>query len=69
MVEWISVKDKLPPENTDVLIWFKRNAAVGVIINCEWNVNSGDGWVTGVFEDDVQPTYWMPLPEPPKEEH
>ena len=66
--EWISVKDRLPPEDLDVLIWFKRSAAVGAFINGDWCVNSGDEWVTGVNEDEVQPTYWMPLQEPPKME-
>lgn len=66
---WISVKDRLPEEDHDVLLKFPSGMAVGLRINGEWNVASGGGWYTGVFTDDGDelPTHWMPLPEPPKE--
>lgn len=70
MSEWISVKDRLPSESKDVLLMFPMNMAVGFLKNGEWFVNSGCNWYTAVIEDDGDepPTYWMPLPEPPKED-
>lgn len=73
-IKWISVTDKLPPDETPVLIWF----------NTEW-VRIGElRWETPSFEETFQPfqywdcpyddgrgwdwfdiTHWAELPEPP----
>ena len=50
--EWISVKDGLPKKDEEVLIYWDDGFEIG-------------RYVGGEVEDDV---YWMPLPEPPKEE-
>lgn len=71
---WMSVKDNPPDPNVDVLIWFSesKNMAVGSLLfddleeqNWSWSTNPGDGWYT---DCEGQPTYWMPLPEPPEKE-
>lgn len=65
---WISVKDRLPKVETEVLLVFPHNMAVGCINSRGyWKVNSGDDWYTFVADEETEPTHWMPLPEPPKE--
>jgi hypothetical protein len=66
-MNWISVKDKLPEEEQEVLIgWFQVTAsnkqyfAHDVAI---FNQNEFSGW-----RKYPEATHWMPLPEPPKEE-
>ena len=72
MMEWISVKDKLPEDGFSVLVYYERNAwpnrrnvpirkkEVGVGWQCDgkWHVD-GCSKVVGIA--------WMPLPKPPKE--
>ena len=67
---WISVEERLPETGQDVLVKFPQNMAVASRDMGEWVVNSGDGWCTGIClsADEKEPTHWMPLPEPPKEE-
>lgn len=50
--EWISVKDGLPEKGKSVLVYWDDGFDIGE-------------YVGGEVGDDV---YWMPLPEPPKEE-
>jgi hypothetical protein len=61
MSEWISVEDRLPEINEEVLIYPSGWIMCGSF--------DGETWVD---EDRVNPvfhvTYWMPLPMPPKEE-
>lgn len=56
-MEWISVKDRLPGEYTDVLCLYN---------NDEYGIDYVN--TKGLFMADfpIQPNYWMPLPEPPK---
>lgn len=67
---WISVEEKLPDENTDVLIQFKNNMGVGFYDDGDWAVNTGDGMYSEIDWNEEKPIAWMPLPEPyePKEE-
>ena len=63
--EWISVKDRLPEDNTNVLVY--RGSLISVytyIGHNEWEDDYGYWSRT----DDDGITHWMPLPEPPKEE-
>lgn len=59
---WISVKDRLPGIDVNVLIFSKR---YGIQKGCyDMNVWCVSGW--GVMDGPI--THWMPLPEPPKED-
>ena len=60
MSEWISIDDKLPEENMDVRVY---EPEVG---QCVAWLDDGDFYALGV--NFVEPTHWMPLPDPPKEE-
>ncbi len=50
--EWISVKDRLPEKGKSVLVYWDDGFEIGE-------------YVGGEVGEDI---YWMPLPEPPKEE-
>lgn len=70
MNEWISVKDRLPPENQRVLIFNLRDSEyafldvvrIGFLQYDKW-------WLYKSYHgnsDNVSVTHWMPLPEAPK---
>jgi len=61
-MKWISIKDRLPPPEIEVLLFQPRfGCCVGSLQ--EW------GDFTDCVEGLTMPnvTHWMPLPEPPKE--
>lgn len=59
--DWISVDMRLPSDQENVLCWVNNRATIGYYIDTEV------GW-----HDDhcykIEPSHWMPLPKPPKEE-
>lgn len=78
---WISVKDKLPEPEQDVLViahgWSGRLLYIGSYQRMEAETS----WLTGVtskasdwslwgwsYLREPEVTHWMPLPEPPKED-
>ena len=73
--EWISVKDKLPPYNRDVLV-YRPNMAMKIIVDTydgyygddddEWY----EGWALYGKDTHGNPaiTHWAYLPQPPKGE-
>lgn len=65
--QWISVKDRLPEEETEYLCWF-GNFPMGAFARvCRWNKIRGAFWC---YSDNAKwafVTHWMPLPEPPKD--
>lgn len=64
--KWISVEEKLPEESVEVLMLFKHNMAAGWYGGeGDWYSNTDDGFYASC---DGEPTHWMPLPEPPKED-
>lgn len=76
--EWISVKDKLPKQGKNVLIYWKNSANKRFIdVACIWKgktYNYNGGWHFSYCDidgsnmlDDSQVTHWMPLPKPPKQ--
>ena len=62
--DWIPCSKKKPKIGIDVLIRFERNCAVGFYSNGSWNINSGNGYYTGLVSSEDQPIAWKPLPEP-----
>lgn len=66
---WIPVEERLPEDRSNVLVVAYWHERWGVYMGwcaperAEWSVHVGIG-----DRDDVAVTYWMPLPEPPKEE-
>ena len=73
--EWISVKDKLPPYNHDVLV-YRPNMAMKILVDSydgyygedddEWH----EGWARYGNDIHGRPiiTHWAYLPQPPKGE-
>ena len=61
--KWISVDDRLPPENLSVLVCFKGAAWLPEKMFYRsgiWYHMQGNPFIN-------KPTHWMPLPDPPKE--
>ena len=58
MTEWISVKDRLPPDSCEeVLTYNKSDGKVRIKWFSDWRNIKYYEWIT----------HWMPLPEPPKD--
>ena len=58
MSKWISVEDRLPEEDAEILVW------------CGWQLTSiydSEKYFYTIDEIDCihHVTHWMPLPEPP----
>ena len=79
--EWVSVKDRLPSDEQDVLViahgWDGRLVYVG----SHKRVEAKKSWLTGITNKSSEwllwgwsylkepiVTHWMPLPQPPKGE-
>ena len=70
--EWISVKDRMPDNEQFVLIIASGKPRENItlenaVVLAEYG---SEGWILGMWPEwsDPNVTYWMPLPEPPKEE-
>lgn len=59
MSEWISVKERLPNENTRVLVYAKQGCYMNLRVDYICN--------GGMWFYSMMVTHWMPLPELPKE--
>jgi hypothetical protein len=66
--EWISVKDRLPDEDEDVLAFGYYHETFQTLI-CHYRSDFKGQWFTSVAGQQVyEVTHWMPLPQPPKGE-
>lgn len=73
--EWISVKDKLPPYNRDVLV-YRPNMAMKILVDTYdgYYGDDDDEWYEGwaKYGKDIHGkpviTHWAYLPQPPKGE-
>ena len=70
--EWISVKDRMPDNEQFVLIIASGKPRENItlenaVVLAEYG---SEGWILEMWPEwsDPNVTYWMPLPEPPKEE-
>jgi hypothetical protein len=58
-IGWISVKDRMPEEGVDVLVYLNRKDA-----DVDFVDKSGNFF----YYDEGKVTHWRPLPEPPESE-
>lgn len=56
--DWTPCGKKKPKVGIDVLIRFEHNDAVGFYSNGSWNINSGNGYYTGLTASEDQPIEW-----------
>lgn len=63
MSEWISVEERLPSNETRVLIMHGDVVATGVWSGLSWSAFSIDRPIN-IYREV---THWMPLPEPPQQ--
>lgn len=68
--QWISVDDRLPESEKEVLVWYKYTwdagfTSYGFGINV-WYSNTKQ-WRDGCLLKSVEVLYWQLLPEPPKD--
>ena len=68
---WIPVTERLPEKMQYVLVRYQNNdMAVASWFGGDehirfWRAMTDEGWCA---DCDTEPTHWMPLPQPPKEE-
>ena len=71
--KWISVEERLPEDDTNVLVYAIGNNEPSVIAMTGYTHNmygfNIEGWRAPwqYFFYEYKITHWMPLPEPPKE--
>lgn len=64
-MNWISVKDRLPDENDDVLI-YDGNGVSAATFDPPSKFHKGRWWLDGETCIDMEyVTHWMPLPPAP----
>jgi len=66
--EWVSVEERLPKPDIDVLLYFGDSAKLKMAVGGKYELD--DGWYSvtdGEYytDCDTPPIYWMPLPEEP----
>ena len=68
-MEWISVKDRLPEDNSLVLgLGYNPQFLIKKTIVAQVRINYLRGnWTESYCPSPFELTHWMPLPEPPKE--
>lgn len=67
MTKWISIRDALPPDDTDILLYDKDNEILkGRYVK---TVTGESIWYSECFTShrNAQPTHWMLLPEKPND--
>lgn len=57
---WISVDDRIPDSDQDVLCWTSFNVCIIGSYDGEWN-----GDLRGEYVGEEFVTHWQPLPSPP----
>lgn len=65
MNEWISVKDRLPEKDVEVLV-YTRNRFVSTLDHEDIDYLEENGKFHR-YNGNQYISHWMPLPEPPKE--
>ena len=68
--QWISVKDRLPESEKEVLVWYRYTWGDGSTsygFGISWWYSNAKRWRDGCLLKGVEVLYWMPRPEPPKD--
>ena len=65
--QWISVKERLPELNVDVLIYVNFTVHSVTFKHCSVALFDGTCWDDDGWYSRNSVTYWMPLPKPPEE--
>lgn len=65
--EWISVKDRLPEMHTKVLCCGKKGGRFIAELS-SWGHENHLYWTKRDGKGCSEPTHWMPLPQPPKDD-
>lgn len=66
-MEWISVKDRLPIPREVVIAVLKNEHGKSIsTVGIYWG--NGSFSLCHFSNENASPTFWMPLPEPPKED-
>jgi len=67
-MEWISIKDRLPNKDQNVLGWISVEEQDGILTLLEFD-NEKKSFIPifGKLAPNSQVTHWMPLPKPPEE--
>jgi hypothetical protein len=70
---WISVADRLPDDDVMVLCVVSGRPQTNITLDEAMEIASHsrtEGWIVETWPEWEDPTvtYWMPLPEPPKED-
>lgn len=72
MSDWISVKDRLPNDDDSVLVIVSGKVGNITLDNAFQlaQFSMDEGWILEMWPEweDPKVTYWMPIPEPQKEE-
>jgi hypothetical protein len=61
---WIPVSERLPEDGETVLLWNYVDHRLGWL---KYTANGVAYFFSTQDETNIQPTHWMPLPEPPAE--
>ena len=62
--KWIPVTERLPEDDTDVLVQFSNNMTVGYYKCSRWRIATGADLYCPIEDHEEKPISWMPLPEP-----
>jgi len=71
MTDWQPISTAPDPEDESFLI--TNGKIVSIACRLELQEDENGGWIVHEYPDSynmfvIEPTHWMPLPEPPKQE-